>query len=82
MTASMRFGGNQINDLSKILTNILMYPRLHHFVPSMGAFCPDEEAYTTNKSIFDITRSVYSSENALLGCDFSHGFHVSNSLVF
>ena len=82
VTATMRFGGTVNHDLKKMLSSLVGFPRLHHLMPSMGPFLPDEKAYKESISVFDITRSVCKIDNCLLKVDFRHGQLISSSLAF
>ncbi|XP_078663959.1 tubulin alpha-4A chain-like [Branchiostoma floridae x Branchiostoma belcheri] len=82
ITASMRFEGSLDVDLTKFLTNLVPYPRIHFPLSTYAPFTSTEKSYYENLSVGEITDSCFEPGNQMVKCDPLKGKFVSCCLLY
>jgi len=82
LTASMRFGGSLVQDLTEFGSNLIPYPRIKFIISSFSPLVNSKKTLQESLSTAEITNNVFEPFYTLTKCDPRLGKYMACCLLF
>jgi len=82
VTTSFRFTGQLNDDLRKLHTNLVPFPRLHFFMPGYAPITARGSEQYPSLTIKELTAQMFSDTNMMVNCDPRDGKYLAVATVF
>jgi len=82
VTCCLRFPGQLNQDLRKLATNLIPFPRLHFFLVGFAPLSARNSVNFRNVTVPDLTQQIFDSRNMMAAADPRHGKYLTASAMF
>jgi len=82
LTTCFRFPGQLNDDLRKLNTNLVPFPRLHFFMPGYAPIIARGSKQYPSLTIQELTTQMFSARNMLTNCDPRNGKYLAVATVY
>jgi tubulin beta len=82
VTTCLRFPGQLNADLRKLAVNMVPFPRLHFFVPSIAPLTAKGSQQYRAVTVAELTQQIFESKNMMTACDPRHGRYLTVAAIF
>ncbi|KAL4501499.1 hypothetical protein ABPG72_021306 [Tetrahymena utriculariae] len=82
LTTSIRFNGTLNTNLNELYTNLIPYPRLNFMLTSQAPYVSCEKYYYEQSSTYQISNSVFDSDNMMAKCDPRRGKYMACCMLY
>merc|ERR1712164_119560 len=82
VTTCLRFPGQLNDDLRKLATNMVPFPRLHFFMPGFAPLTSRGSQMYQNLNVSELTQQMFDAKNMMTACDPRHGRYLTVAVLF
>ena len=82
VTTCLRFPGQLNADLRKLAVNMVLFPRLHFFMPGFAPLTSRGSQQYRALSVPELTQQMFDAKNMMAACDPRHGRYLTVAAIF
>lgn len=82
ITTCTRFETSGLNGIKELVHNLLIYPRIHHILPSYGPLTNIPRLFHEQPSAFSITDGLFDPLNAMISADSTQGPLLASCVMY